>query len=44
MLKAKLIYYNVLTIPISKERSPLTLNGLLVLKQLYKYDTIYNRP
>ena len=41
MLKAELMYYNVLTIPISKERLPLTLSGLSVLKQLYKYNTIY---
>ena len=41
ILKAKLIYYNVIKIPISKERLPLTLSGLSVLKQLYKYNTIY---
>ena len=34
MLKAKLIYYGALTVPISKERLPLTLSGLSVLKQL----------
>lgn len=41
ILKAKLICYNAITIPISKERLPLTLSGLSVLKQLYKYNTIY---
>ena len=41
MLKAKLIYYNAITIPISKESSPLTLSGLSMLKQLCKYDAIY---
>lgn len=41
ILKAKLMYYNALTVPISKERLPLTLSGLSILKQLCKYDTIY---
>ena len=41
MLKAKLTYYNAITIPISKERLPLTLSGLSILNQLCKYDTIY---
>ena len=41
MLKAKLIYYGALTVPISKERLPLTLSGLSVLKQFYKYNAIY---
>lgn len=41
MLKAKLIYFNTITIPILKERLPLTLSGLFMLKQLCKYNTIY---
>ena len=41
ILKVKLIYFNAITIPISKERLPLTLSGLSDLTQLYKYKTIY---
>lgn len=41
MLKAKLIYFNTITIPILKERLPLTLSGLSMLKQLWKCNTIY---
>ena len=40
-LKAKLVYYNAITIPISKERLPLTLSGLSMLNQLCRYDTLY---
>lgn len=41
MLKSKLKYFNTRTIPISRERLPLTLSGLSVLNQLCKYDTLY---
>ena len=41
MLKAKLVYFNTMAIPISKERLPLTLSGLSALTKLYKYKTIY---
>ena len=41
MLKAKLIYFNTIKIPISKERLPMTLSGLSILNQLYKYDSVY---
>ncbi len=41
MLKAKLIYFNTVTIPILNERLPFTLSGLSMLSQLCKYDTIY---
>ena len=42
MLKAKLIYYNTLKIPLILKRSvPLTLSGLHMLNQVCKCDTVY---
>ena len=41
MLKAKIEYYDVFEIPVSKERIPLTKTGILLLLKLYKYDLVY---
>jgi glycosyltransferase involved in cell wall biosynthesis len=39
--RVKIRFFNVITIPISKERIPLTLSGLHVLSNLSNFDSIY---